>query len=39
MADFTTVRRLTVRELKTKYEHTQDKQFYMTTNEEYPDLW
>lgn len=36
MEDFTTVRRPTVRELKTKYEHARDKQFYMTANEEYP---
>ena len=36
MADFTTVRRPTIRELKTKYEHARDKQFYMTVNEEYP---
>ena len=36
MEDFTTVRRPTVRELKTKYKHTRDKQFYMTVNEEYP---
>ena len=36
MEDFTTVRRPTVRELKTKYEHSWDKQFYMTANEEYP---
>jgi len=36
MEDFTTVRRPTVRELKTKYEHARDKQFYMTATEEYP---
>ena len=36
MEDFTTVRRLTVKELKTKYEHAQDKHFHMTANEEYP---
>ena len=36
MADFTTVRRPTIRELKSKYEHARDKQFYMTVNEEYP---
>ena len=36
MEDFTTVKRSTVRELKTKYEHARDKQFYMTANEEYP---
>ena len=36
MEDFTTVRTPTVRELKTKYEHARDKQFYMTANEEHP---
>ena len=36
MEDFTTVRRPTIKELKTKYEHARDKQFYMTANEEYP---
>lgn len=36
MEDFTTVRGPTVRELKSKYEHARDKQFYMTANEEYP---
>ena len=36
MEDFTTVRRPTVRELKRKYEHARDKQFYMTASEEYP---
>ena len=36
MEDFTTVRKPTVKELKTKYEHTRDKQFYMTATEEYP---
>ena len=36
MADFTIVRRLTVRELKAKYEHARDKKFYMTVDEENP---
>ena len=36
MADFTTVRRPTVKELKTRYEHAQDKQFYVKASEEYP---
>ena len=36
MADFTTVRRPTVKESKTRYEHAQDKQFYVTASEEYP---
>ena len=36
IADFTTVRRPTVRELKAKYEHARDKKFYMTADEEYP---
>jgi len=36
MEDFTTVKRPTVRELTTKYEHARDKQFYMTASEEYP---
>ena len=33
MADFTTVRRPTVKELKTRYEHARDKQFYVTASE------
>ena len=36
MADFTTVKRPTVKELKTRYEHARDKQFYVTASEEYP---
>ena len=36
MEDFTTVRRPTVKELKTRYEYARDKQFYLTANEEYP---
>ena len=36
MEDFTTVRRPTIRELKTKYGHARDKQFCMTADEEYP---
>ena len=36
MADFTAVRRPTVKELKTRYEHARDKQFYVTASEEYP---
>ena len=36
MEDFTTMKRTTVRELKTKYKHPWEKQFYMTGNEEYP---
>ena len=36
MVDFTTMRRPTVKELKTRYEHAQDKQFYVTASEEYP---
>lgn len=34
MADFTTVKRQTLSELKAKYGHARDKQFYMTVNEE-----
>lgn len=36
MADFTTMRRPTVKKLKTRYEHARDKQFYVTASEEYP---
>lgn len=36
MADFATVRRTSVRELKTKYEHARDKKFYVAANEQNP---
>ena len=36
MADFTVVKRPKVKELKAKYQHAQNKQFYMTADDEYP---
>ncbi len=36
VTDFTTVKRPTLKELKERYEHARDKQFYMTAKEEYP---
>ncbi len=36
MQDFTTVKRPDMNKLKLKYEHTNNKRFYMTTNGEYP---
>ena len=35
LADFTTVRRPDVNQLKLKYSHTQDKRFYMTSTGEH----
>ena len=35
LADFTTVRRPDMNQLKLKYSHTQDKRFYMTSEGEY----
>ena len=37
MPDFTVVKRPTVKELKEKYEHAENKKFYMTANDEYPN--
>ena len=34
--DFTTVRWLTIAEVKEKYSHVREKTFYRTANEEYP---
>ena len=36
MPDFTVIKRPTLKELKAKYQHARDKEFYMTVNEEYP---
>ena len=36
MAYFTVVKRPAVKELKVKYQHAQNKEFYMTANDEYP---
>ena len=36
MKDFTAMRKPTVKELKTRYEHARDKKFYVTASEEYP---
>ena len=36
MADFTVVKRPKVKELKAKYQHAQNKEFYMASNDEYP---
>ena len=35
LADFTTIKRPTLMELKAKYEHLREKQFYRTSSEEY----
>ena len=36
MRDFTVIKRPNLSELKLKYEHTKDKQFYMRVDNEYP---
>ena len=36
MADFTVVKRPKVKELKARYQHAQNKEFYMTADDEYP---
>ena len=36
LADFTTIKRPTLSELKEKYQHVQGKMFYRTASEEYP---
>ena len=36
LADFTTIKRPTLTELKEKYQHVQGKMFYRTASEEYP---
>ena len=36
MRDFTVIKRPNVSELKLKYDHTKDKQFYMRVDNEYP---
>ena len=36
LADFTIIKRLTLMELKAKYEHLCGKMFYRTSSEEYP---
>ena len=36
LADFTTIKRPTLKELKEKFQHVQGKMFYRTASEEYP---
>ena len=36
MRDFTVIKRPNLREVKLKYDHTKDKQFYMRVDNEYP---